>query len=574
MIDYRVELADLHAHLFRVTVTVPRPAARQRISLPVWIPGSYLVREFARHLSRLQARQGQRECSVEALDKNSWAVHCNGAAALSLSYEVYAFDTSVRAAFLDSRRGFFNGTSLLLRIDGRENEPQRLRIAALPAGWSVASAMPQRPRRQQYECADYAELVDHPFEMGRFWRGQFELRGVPHEFVVAGALPSFDGERLLADARAICEAQINFWHGRGKPPMARYVFMLNAVEDGYGGLEHRASTALIAARRHLPRRGMAEASDGYVTLLGLISHEYFHTWNVKRMKPRDFEPLDLDRENPTRLLWFFEGFTSYYDDLLLLRAGRIDAARYLKLLGKTLAGVLATPGRHLHSVAYASFDAWIKYYRGDENTPNATISYYAKGCLVALALDLSLRSAGRGSLDDVMRLLWARSSGGPIDENDIAQALHDCAGRSMQPELSAWVHGTQELPLPLLFERFGVQLASEAADLAAELGLRLSEGPVSGVQVRSVHRGGAAERGGVSAGDEVLAVDGWRVRRLDDAHAWIDPARPFDMLLVRDQRVLSRRITADPTPSRTPGLSLASKPSPAARALRREWLGV
>jgi predicted metalloprotease with PDZ domain len=173
-----------------------------------------------------------------------------------------------------------------------------------------------------------------------------------------------------------------------------------------------------------------------------------------------------------------------------------------------------------------------------------------------------------------MRLLWARSSGGPIDENDIAQALHDCAGRSMQPELSAWVHGTQELPLPVLFERFGVQLASEAADLAAELGLRLSEGPVSGVQVRSVHRGGAAERGGVSAGDEVLAVDGWRVRRLDDAHAWIDPARPFDMLLVRDQRVLSRRITADPTPSRTPGLSLASKPSPAARALRREWLGV
>jgi predicted metalloprotease with PDZ domain len=349
---------------------------------------------------------------------------------------------------------------------------------------------------------------------------------------------------------------------------------LDCVEDGYGGLEHRASTALIAGRRHLPRRGAAEVAEGYVTLLGLISHEYFHTWNVKRLKPREFERLDLDRENPTRLLWFFEGFTSYYDDLLLLRSGCIDAARYLRLLAKTLGGVLATPGRHLQSVAEASFDAWTKYYRSDENTPNATISYYAKGCLVALALDLSLRGAERGSLDDVMRLLWARSSGGPIDENDIAQALHDCAGRSMQPELSAWVHGTQELPLPLLFERFGVQLASEAADLAAELGLRLSEGPVSGVQVRSVHRGGAAERGGVSAGDEVLAVDGWRVRRLDDARAWIDPSRPFDMLLVRDQRVLSRRITADPTPSRTPGLSLASKPSPAARALRREWLGV
>jgi predicted metalloprotease with PDZ domain len=355
--------------------------------------------------------------------------------------------------------------------------------------------------------------------------------------------------------------------------MARYVFMLNAVEDGYGGLEHRASTALIAARRHLPRRGMAEASDGYVTLLGLISHEYFHTWNVKRMKPRDFEPLDLDRENPTRLLWFFEGFTSYYDDLLLLRAGRIDAARYLKLLGKTLAGVLATPGRHLHSVAYASFDAWIKYYRGDENTPNATISYYAKGCLVALALDLSLRSAGRGSLDDVMRLLWARSSAGAIDEHDIAQALHDCAGRSMADELAAWVHGTLDLPLPALFERCGVQLNSDAADLAAELGLRLSEGPVSGIQVRSVHRASAAERGGVSAGDEILAVDGWRTRRLDDARAWIEPGRPLDMLVVRDQRLLNLRIQPDSQTVRSASLLLSGEPAPAARAVRLGWLG-
>jgi len=215
---------------------------------------------------------------------------------------------------------------------------------------------------------------------------------------------------------------VSFWHGRGKPPVSRYVFLLNAVDDGYGGLEHRASTALLCTRRQLPRQGDSETSDGYVTLLGLISHEYFHTWNVKRLKPRDFERIDFGHENYTRLLWFFEGFTSYYDDLLLLRAGLIDAPRYLRLLAKTVSAVLATPGRRLQSVAESSFDAWVKYYRSDENTPNATISYYAKGSLVALALDLSLR-AGGGTLDQAMRLLWTACGGGAIDEADIAQAL-------------------------------------------------------------------------------------------------------------------------------------------------------
>jgi predicted metalloprotease with PDZ domain len=559
----------------RVTLTLPQPAERQLVSLPVWIPGSYLVREFSRHLSRLQAHQGRRECVTEQLDKHRWEVHCEGRATLRLSYEVYAFDPSVRAAFLDARRGFFNGTSVLVRVAGREAEPQRLRIGGLPRGWQVATAMPAATsRRHVYECADYDELVDHPFELGVFWRGEFSVRGVVHEFVVAGALPSFDGSRLLADTRRICEAHISFWHGRGKPPIARYVFMLHAVEDGYGGLEHRASTALIAARRHLPGRGMAEMSDGYVTLLGLISHEYFHTWNVKRLKPRDFEPIDFDRENYSRLLWFFEGFTSYYDDLALVRCKLIDAPRYLRLLGKTLSGVQATPGRLRQSVADASFDAWVKYYRADENTPNATISYYTKGSLVALAFDLTLRAGGAGSLDDVMRLLWARSRGGPISEADIAQALHDVSGRSMHVELAAWVHGTGELPLQPLLERSGVQWLGDHADLATELGLRVSEGALSGVHVKSVLSGGAAEAAGVSAGDELLAVDGWRIRRLEDARAWLARLQAFDLLLVRDQRVLSLRVAPQTAAAGTLSVRLADTPAPAAQALRRGWLGV
>jgi predicted metalloprotease with PDZ domain len=573
MIDYLIEVADVHAHLYRVTLRIPRPQPQQRVSLPVWIPGSYMVREFSRHLSGLQAWQGKQPCAAEQVDKCSWVLHGSGTAALTLRYDAYAFDLSVRTAFLDDRRGFFNGTSLCLRVEGREAEPHRLRLGRLPAGWQVATAMPPTARRHVYQCAGYDELVDHPVELGTFWRGEFRVRGVLHEFVVAGAWPGFDGQRLLSDTRRICEAQIAFWHGRGRPPLTRYVFLLNAVDDGYGGLEHRASTALLCARRQLPRQGVPETGDAYVTLLGLISHEFFHTWNVKRMRPRDLERIDFGRENYTRLLWFFEGFTSYYDDLLLHRAGLIDAARYLRLLAKTLGGVLGTPGRRQQSVAESSFDAWVKYYRSDENTPNATVSYYAKGSLVALALDLSLRAAGRGSLDEVMRLLWTRSSGGAIDEDDIAAALQQVAGRSMAAELASWVHGRDDLPLPALLAQAGVTLQQDPADLAADFGLRVSEGALSGVHVKTVLRGSPAERAGVAAGDELLAVDGWRLRRLEDARAWLRQGQPVELTVARDQRL--RRLQLLP-PAVSPGtlqLKLDDRPSPAALALRRGWLG-
>jgi predicted metalloprotease with PDZ domain len=579
MIRYHVELADLHAHLYRVTLTVPRPAASQRLSLPVWIPGSYMVREFGRHLSRLEARQGRRHVPLVQLDKTTWRADCEGSTALVVDMLVYAFDTSVRTAFLDAERGFFNGTSLCLRVEGREHEPHELTLGPLPRDWGVATAMtPQAAGVHAYAAADYHELVDHPFTLGHFWRGSFEAGGVPHEFVVAGAWPGFDGERLVADTRRICEAQIAFWHGRRRReiPMSRYVFMLHAVEDGYGGLEHRASTALIAARRDLPRAGAAPGApgDGYVTLLGLISHEYFHTWNVKRLRPRDFDELDYTRENYTELLWFFEGFTSYYDDLALVRAGLIDEARYLKLLAKTLDGVLGTPGRRVQSVARASFDAWVKYYRADENTPNATVSYYTKGALVALALDLRLRGAGTGDLDTLMRRLWARSGGGAIAEEDILAELRELGGAAVADELQRWVHGTDDLPLPELLPAVGVTATPDTAmpALAASIGLRLTEGAVSGVQVKSVLRGSAAERAGVAAGDELLAVDGWRVRRLDDAQQWLATGRPFELLLVRDQRVRRVEVTPPTEPRRPLRLAVDERAPPAAADRRRAWL--
>ncbi len=601
MVAYRVEPADPRGHRFHVTLRLARPAAQQAFSLPVWAPGSYMVRDFSRHLSGLTARQGRRSVVLVQQDKARWLAACHGSTPLVLHYDVHAFDASVRGAFLDTGRGFFNGSSLLLRAEGREAEAHRLQLARLPRGWQVATAM-RSTGRQAFESDDYAELIDHPVALGRFWRGGFQAGGVAHEVAVGGAWPSFDGTRLLADMQRLCAEHIRFWHGKAAQhglPFTRYVFLLQVAEDGHGGLEHRASSALSAARRDLPRLGSADIradiraetradtradiSDGYAGLLGLISHEYFHAWNVKRLRPAELAAPDLARETHSRLLWFFEGFTSYYDDLLLLRAGLIDRARYLRLLARPINAVAASPGRRLQSVADASFDAWTKHYRPDENSANATVSYYGKGALVALLCDLSLRAQG-ATLDAVMRALWRRSgagvgdgvgAGGVIGEDDIAAALAGAGGEPMRGLLQAWVHGTGELPLAPLLAGAGIALRDDALPLAARLGLKLSEGAFSGVQVKQVLRGSAAHAAGLSAGDELLAIDGWRLRRLEDARQWLAPdAAAFELLLVRDQRLLTLPVALPATPAAPAVVLLADDAAgSAALALRRGWLG-
>ena len=569
---YLIEIEDVHTHTFSVTLTVPLPAALQIVSLPAWIPGSYLLREFARQLSGLAARQDGVEVRVEQLDKATWRVSCIADAPLQLRYRVHAFDNSVRTAFLDGQRGFFNNTSLCLRVHGAEQQAHGLSLGGLPEGWQVATAMPVSGTG--WVAANYDELVDHPFELGRFWQGEFTTSGVRHRIVVSGALPVFDGARLLADAERICAAQVAFWGG--VLPFDAYTFFLNAVDDGYGGLEHRASTALIAARRDLPRAGQSEVSDGYLRLLGLISHEYFHSWNVKRLKPAEFATLDYTRENYTELLWFFEGFTSYFDELMLLRAGLIDAPRYLKQLAITASGVLATPGRQVQSVAEASFDAWVKYYRPDENSPNSTISYYGKGALVALALDLRLRATSAQTLDDVMRGLWQRSAGGPISEADILAVVTECGDAAAAQALSAWVHGTADLPLPELLDAAGVAWRVDKPTVAQRLGLRVSESALTGVQVKQVLAGSVAQAAGFCAADEVIACNGWRLRRLDDVPLSLAAGQAgLRFVVSRDQRLIELQVewpeldAAGPAPVL---LSLAESTSQAVRDLRHAWL--
>jgi predicted metalloprotease with PDZ domain len=380
-----------------------------------------------------------------------------------------------------------------------------------------------------------------------------------HRFVVSGAAATFDGKRLLADTQKIVETELAFWHGKNqKTPQALldqgYVFMLRAMDNGYGGLEHMNSTALIAKRSDLPRmgdettiEGVSKISEGYTTLLGLISHEYFHTWNVKRLRPAGLVPYDYDRENYTELLWFFEGFTSYYDDLLLRRSGLIHDEQYLGLVAKTINQVEQTPGRLVHSLASSSYEAWTKYYRMDENSVNSTVSYYTKGALVALCLDLSLRQSG-SNLDAVMQSLWqqhsllAKSNVAGITEQDILQAIPDKACRKA---LLKWVHSTDDLPLSKLLASAGVETVAVKAGLAQQLGLRISTD--GGIKVKQVLTGTLAAKAGFAAGDEWVAVEtkdqAWRISNLEDILLYSPAGKPITAWVARDKQMLKLTLT-------------------------------
>ncbi|PWF49130.1 M61 family metallopeptidase [Massilia glaciei] len=530
-VQYSIVPKDLAGHLFEVTLRVATPAPEgQVLALPAWIPGSYMIREFSRNVVRISAESGGKPIALAKIDKHTWqAAPAKGV--LTVRYEVYAWDLSVRAAHLDQTHGFFNGTSVFLRVLGQEETPHQVDIErpsdAAAKSWRVATSLPELGAKRygfgSYLAADYDELIDHPVEMGDFALASFKAHGIAHDIVISGRVPNLDMARLQADLKAICETQIAFFEPKTKrAPMDRYVFLTLAVGDGYGGLEHRASTALICARADLPSTAAPktpEVGEGYLKFLGLCSHEYFHTWNVKRIKPAAFAPYDLQAETYTPLLWLFEGFTSYYDDLMLIRSGIINEEAYLKLVGKTIGSVLRGSGRGKQSVADSSFDAWGKYYRQDENAPNAIISYYTKGSLIALAFDLTIRAktAGAKSLDDVMRALWQRygrdfypTVGRGVTEAEVEALFDEVSGLKLKPLFDRFVRGTEDLPLAKLYAPFGVKLADARKSAKPSFDVGIGRDGAD-CKLSQVHEGGAAHCAGMSAGDVLVALDGLRV---------------------------------------------------------------
>lgn len=545
-IHYRVSLDARDAHLIDVTLSIDRPdSAGQRLTLPNWIPGSYKIRDFSRHIVAIDAMSPSREGTaspvvLEKCDKSTWQAP-PGLERLVIRYRIYAWDLSVRAAHVDRRHAFFNGTSVFLAVAGQSDEPVDVVIVA-PTDpgerpWRVATAMDPVDTDDagfgRYEAADYDELIDHPFEIGAHERIDFTVCGVPHAMVLTDAAP-FDADRLRADLERICEHHVRFF---GEPaPMPRYLFLTLLVDAGHGGLEHRASTALLATRAHLPTLATGPNDDKYVDFLGLCSHEYFHTWNIKRIKPAAFVPYRLAAESHTRLLWFFEGVTSYYDDLALVRSGLIDRARYTTLLARTITRVQRGTGRLTQTVTDSSFDAWNKFYQQDENAPNAVVSYYAKGALVALCLDARLRQASEGhiTLDTLMAVLWARwlADGAGLGEDEPERVALELVGNSRIGDVSASddlreffhqaLYSTADLPLESALQTLGAGLAWRAREGVADtggkpgspgadehsrwLGASLAAS-AAGPVVQIVLSGGPAERAGLAAGDRLVAID-------------------------------------------------------------------
>lgn len=597
-VHYRIRPVHPEAHLFEVHLTISQPATEgQVVSLPAWIPGSYMIRDFAKNIVTIEAMCDDASVCLEKLDKQSWrAAPCNGV--LTLRYTVYAWDLSVRSAHLDSTHGYFNGTSVFLRVHGQDDKACSVELQP-PQGeqyhnWRVATTLPANDAQEYgfglFQAADYDELIDHPVEMGEFTLIEFEARGIPHAMAITGRHYA-DGERLKRDLSRICEYHIDLF---GEAPFERYLFQTMVVGNGYGGLEHRSSTSLLCSRDDLPRSGDESVSEAYRSFLGLCSHEYFHSWNVKRIKPDVFLPYDLSTEVHTPLLWAFEGFTAYYDDISLVRCGLIPAESYLELLGQTITRVIRGSGRLKQAVSESSFDTWTKFYKQDENAPNAIVSYYTKGSLVALALDLTLRSRSNGerSLDDVMQALWQRH-GKPhvgITPAQMETLLCEIAGEDISELLESALRGTADLPLETLLQEVGVDYrlrtatsntdkggkpAKENGPTPLALGVRYGS-DVLGAKLMNVFDDGAAQCAGLSAGDIVIAVDGLRatMENIEKLLEWQRGKNTVSVHAFRRDELMSFEVPIQPAPTDTCYLELDEAVDDSRATLRNGWLGL
>ena len=508
MLHYQIEFDDYRQHLMHVTVRfLANPT--QVLSLPTWIPGSYLIREFSKHLESVRAYdEAGRILKIQKFEKNKWRLFNTDHELITVEYDVYAYDLSVRGAYVDQTRLYVNPACACLGLDGQEDKaieveiflPDELKHFQLATGLAAKSLV---KGRYTLKAKNYAELIDAPFELAEQTRFSFDAAGIPHEFVVSGK-HAMNAARMQQDLEKICATEIAMF---GSAPFQDYTFMTMATGNSYGGLEHPNSTSLITPRDDLPKANEPEEpSKEYQRFLGLCSHEYFHSWLVKFIRPDSFVNYDLNREGYTSLLWIFEGFTSYYDDLILLRSGVVNQESYIALLKAQIDRYLQNPGRAIQTVAESSFDAWVKFYRQDENSNHAGTSYYNKGCLVALCLDLGLRLRG-SSLDELMRKLYDNAQQGiQVHERTIYELCQELTGDSWAEQINHLINTTEELPLDQLFPEFGLSYNLKN-DKRLPLGLKLADKP-EGVLVQAARRDGQAAQAGLSAHDVIIAIDG------------------------------------------------------------------
>ncbi|MCH9054365.1 peptidase M61 [Synechococcus sp. PCC 6716] len=566
-VAYFIDCQQGHTHLLQVTLRLTAPQSDVlALHLPVWTPGSYLVREYARHLESF---------AVTTIDgaprewwkcrKNQWQVACSPGEAIQVRYAIYAHELSVRTNHLDRSHAYFNPAAVCLYAPEYRDRPLTVTVTA-PPHWRLTTPLdPWGEDPFTVWAANYDQLVDSPFEVGTHSVYYFEVAGKPHELAVWGE-GNFEPTRAIADLQRIISTEAALLGGL---PYDRYVFILHLTHKGYGGLEHANSCSLL-----FDRFGFQQP-DQYRRFLCLVAHEFLHLWNVKRIRPQALAEFDYDNENYTTSLWFVEGVTSYLDQLIPLWAGVFDASHYLKLLGQSINRYLQTPGRHVQSLTAASFDAWIKLYRPDENSLNSQMSYYLKGELVALLLDLRIRLNfnHQRSLVDVLRRLWQQfcDTQAGYTPDELWQTIETVADENLESWRQAFLDGTDDLPLGDWLSQVGLELVAQDALPYTGLQFKQDRGAL---HIKAVLRHSPAEALGLVPGDEMIALNGWRVQ----GEEWSDYLREcqvgqaVEVTWCHDQRLHSGTLVLEP-PQPHYQLRCSAQATPEQRAHLEAWLG-
>ena len=593
-ISFTVAMTRPHTHLLEVDIGIKRAAAgpqEELLVMPVWTPGSYLVREFARHVQDFAARDAAGQAlKWEKTKKNTWRVVTNGSRDWHASYRVYANELSVRTSELNSNHAFWNNANILMYPEGQLTSPSTVRVIA-PDVWKVATGLPAVPgQKSTFRAENFDVLYDSPFEVSNFKTLVFNVKGVAHRIVIDGE-GNYDPERMRRDVQKIVETQIETMGG--DIPYRDYTFILHVRANAGGGLEHANSTALGYPRFGFRIRSGDRATSAspaasgtqerdYRGFLSLVSHEFFHLWNVKRIRPDVLGPFDYTQENYTKVLWVAEGITDYYADLLLRRAGLITENEFLNATARSIQNLQQnTPGRLVQSVEESSFDTWIKFYRQDENSINSQVSYYDKGAILGLLLDLEIRkrTAGAKSLDEVMRYLnveFAKKNRnyGPADFQKACELM---AGSSLEEFFRRYVRGTEELDYDAAFAAVGLRLDTNAGGGAAEkvyFGADVVQ-EEDRLIVRRVYAGSPAYEQGLNADDQIVALDNMRVTR-DFFNARMAEKKPGDRIaltIFRFDDLSTLLITLGGRREGTYRLVPLPDATDAQKRLYRQWLG-
>ena len=579
-IEFLVSMSKPHTHMLEVEIRIERAAtlpapSEEFLVMPVWTPGSYMIREFARHVQDFAAKDSTgKPLQWEKTNKNTWRVVTSGARDWSASYRVYANELSVRTNQLNSDHAFWNNAALLMYLEGFLNAPSKLRIQA-PQPWKVATSLPAAGRNT-FHAENFDVLYDSPVEVSNFKTISFTVKGVPHRIVIDGE-GNYDADRMKRDVQKIVEASIELMGG--EVPYPDYTFILHLRANTGGGLEHLNSTALGF------RRFSFQPETSYRGFLGLVSHEFFHLWNVKRIRPDALGPFDYTKENYTKLLWVAEGVTSYYQSLILRRAGLLTEKEYLTTIAGEFQNFQKVPGRRVMNAEEASFDTWIKYYRQDENSLNSQIDYYDKGAILGLLLDLEIRKLSRNakSLDDVMRALYTDffTQGRNYTRADFQRLCEQKAGASLDDFFARYVRGREEHDYNRALEAAGLRLdmteatgGVKAVD-KAYLGADLTQ-EVDRLVVSRVFAGSPAYEQGLNTGDQIVALDNMRVNK-DAFEARLAEKRPgqlVNLTIFRFDDLSSLPIKLGTVSDAIYRIVPLEKPTEEQRRIYRSWLKV